>query len=949
MANYLAQLDQFNEVQSPLNIDLIGKVMQAKQGKYDQNLAKIDETLAQLKVQENLLLRQEDKEYFANNVQSLIDTVNRSGKMNITSNGLTRQITGQIKTVLDDEYTLAQMSNSIKVRNFYSEIEKKKEKNPELYSDINFNDAVKQAGLDKYMAGEVDQINNLQYKDYVNAPKVLNESVSKWAKDHGYKKEVDSQGNDYFITTTTKEVLSKDEILNFIQSTLDPNIQAQLDIDARHKYGGLGQEQLQGHLKERTEAEIVNYESELGKYLAMQKKDSNPLIQERIDMIKEQIGNKRKKIETNSFDPNEIYGLHRKDLFNGIAEAYDRNIVTDVEYSTIPLEIAKFQMDKEFKAETLRLKKLELDNKYSDGTSKETGTVTPDVPEMEDKPDDLTQVRQSFVETQTQLMQVLQAEDADYQALETKEAKQAYINNILQGGTTINPNNNKPLKLSVINAANSHKSNFEAYTNYRTKVIQGIDTKVTDAYNDMLTGLKSGSDLNVNNLAKTMPQFAKALKGGKQFSQLSPQEREALRYEFVSNAKNYGGDSDNEENYQMYLNNVKQRKAAKNNPMIPKEEEESGYVSGMMDWFGATPQYIKGVFQSNIGAAWEQLTQGKVAAEKKRAEGFSNQLEGAKKMTEATEKANRSYMSWSSPEEDRDITEVEGRDTGSGKDAWFTFKQGVDGTVKTAKEGLKPYLQTMPERVSFSYSTEIKEQERTTELLKQVILNNNGAIPAEGANNYTLKYSPQTKQFTISYLAKQDKVKVQTEQKIDLSLMPKEIQERFRTSKEDWSTSPNNPKATIAPFVYVPPKTDEEAVRSLENLKEIAPNTFSDKDIYNLTYSPLFQKPEDKYNTIVTIFPEIAQGKNKREALTKLVTSNIEVVPVVAPGQGFFADVYLVTNGVKKRISKQNEVPLGKSYDPQDFLKKQLEIVGMFTDREIQNILKLEEDNNGIR
>lgn len=948
MASYQSILDNQPEYISPINLGLLNTVMGAKQGRYDQNLSKYDQVLQELKLNENLLVRDKDKEYFANTVQSLIDTVNAGGKIDWSNGGLTRQITNHTKKVLDDDYILQQMGISSSIRNFSAGVAKKQEKGDGSYSEINHNDAIKQAGLDKYMAGvdekgnPVDSIGNLQYKDYINAPKVLNETVSKWAKDHGYQKQVDSQGNDYFITTTTREVLSKGEILNFMQSTLDPSLQGQLQINARHTYGGLGEDGIKSHLKERTEVELVNYEKELAKELATSK-TSGTYNEEYINNLKNTIQSKRDKIQNNSFDPNEIYGLYQKDLFNGIAEAYDRNTVVDIDYSTVPLEIAKFEMDKAYKAEMLQLKKYELDKKNSQGVSQEVGTAIPEIPQTEEeKEDNLTQVRQSFLETQAQLRQTLEATDPDYQALETKEAKQEYMLSIVKNGGTVNPNTEKPLSLATVSAANNHRANYDAYLGYKKEIVLGIDNQVTTAYNDLLDGIQKGSDLKVENLGRTMPNFSKALKSKKQFSQLTAQEKEALRYEFISNAKAYGGDSNNEESYQLYLDNIKQRKAGKNNPLI-QEQEQAGYFSGIGNTIAGVGQFIAGTVSSNVGGLWQSVFQGERAGREARAEGFQQQLSGAQRISKGRQQILNFGTDLNPLVQDTNVTELEGRDTGSGQDIWLRFKEGINASKKISEEKLNPYVKTMPEKMSYSFSTESKEQKPTAIQLQQIALKNGGVPPADGANNFNLSYDPKTKQFAISYLIKAEKGKAMSNPiPVDEQLMPKDIRDRFRTSQENWNTSIRNPKAKLPPFTYKPPMSMSEAVRTVENLNVIAPNTFSEQEIHTLKYNPLFFSPEDRFMAIAEANPSIKESQNQQQALTALVNSTFEVVPVVSPNVGFFADVFLVANGQRKRLNTKDQVFLGQSYDAQDFLRKQLAIVGQFTNQEIDKIKKIQ-------
>ncbi len=72
MASYASIVENVPEYINPINFDLLGKVMGAKQARFDQNLAQTEQVMAELKLQENLLLRDEDKQAFVSKVQGLV-------------------------------------------------------------------------------------------------------------------------------------------------------------------------------------------------------------------------------------------------------------------------------------------------------------------------------------------------------------------------------------------------------------------------------------------------------------------------------------------------------------------------------------------------------------------------------------------------------------------------------------------------------------------------------------------------------------------------------------------------------------------------------------------------------------------------------------------------------------------------------------------------------------
>ena len=246
MASYLSTPDTPQEYQSPINLNLLNQALSVNQGKYDNGLQKYNNNLAQLKVQENLLLRQEDKDRFAQNVQGLIDEVNKSGKINWAKSGLTNKINAYTNMAIDD-YTLDQIGISQSIRNFDAEIKKKRENNDGSYSDVNYAFAQEQAGIANYLQGKdaqgnkVDKIGALQYTNYIDVNKSALEKAKAFKELKGEETVeipfTDSDGVRRTKTTSVKG-LTESEILAYMPQILSPQEGKQLQINGWAKYQG---------------------------------------------------------------------------------------------------------------------------------------------------------------------------------------------------------------------------------------------------------------------------------------------------------------------------------------------------------------------------------------------------------------------------------------------------------------------------------------------------------------------------------------------------------------------------------------------------------------------------------------------------------------------------------------------------------------------------------------
>lgn len=275
MASYLSTPDTPQQYQSPINLNLLNQALSVNQGKYDNGLQKYQNNLAQLKIQENLLLRDEDKQRFSQNVQGLIDEVNKAGKINWAKSGLTNKINTYTNLAIDD-YIVDQIGISQTIRNFDTEVKKKKEKNDGSYSDTNYAFAQEQAGVQQYLAGvdaqgnKVDKIGALQYTNYIDVNKSAIEKAKAFKELKGEETVeipfTDSDGVRRTRTTSVKG-LTESEILAYMPQILSPEEGKQLQINGWAKYQGEnGLSVAQEAFKSYTKNVTTNLDENISRY-----------------------------------------------------------------------------------------------------------------------------------------------------------------------------------------------------------------------------------------------------------------------------------------------------------------------------------------------------------------------------------------------------------------------------------------------------------------------------------------------------------------------------------------------------------------------------------------------------------------------------------------------------------------------------------------------------------
>jgi hypothetical protein len=130
MSNYLSQEYRIVTPQSNINLPLMERVLDMRQGKYDANKALIDQTLAtyadQLKG-----LRDIDNEYIATRLREVVDTVNQTGQVSDFSIGQnTDTILNSIRSVTKDPFVQSAVANRYAKMSFDSSVSEIKKKNP---------------------------------------------------------------------------------------------------------------------------------------------------------------------------------------------------------------------------------------------------------------------------------------------------------------------------------------------------------------------------------------------------------------------------------------------------------------------------------------------------------------------------------------------------------------------------------------------------------------------------------------------------------------------------------------------------------------------------------------------------------------------------------------------------------------------------------------------------
>lgn len=237
MASQYSILRQYAPYVSPYNIDLVKDVMMYKQQKVDAAREKIYTQVDYLMGQE--IDKPEARAYMEDKMSGVIANINQKFKgVDLSSDGVTRAIQGEISSVLDDTVINA-IAGTKEGKRVMKEIESIKQNHPELYSPIN-----EWHALDPYYKWRSDgkagsRLGGLHYSPYVDYTKEINKLVSDFRKNNEGKKiqttEYDVEGNPTGgIIEVNVDELTDSQIRNFVSANLSENMRNQMRIEASY-------------------------------------------------------------------------------------------------------------------------------------------------------------------------------------------------------------------------------------------------------------------------------------------------------------------------------------------------------------------------------------------------------------------------------------------------------------------------------------------------------------------------------------------------------------------------------------------------------------------------------------------------------------------------------------------------------------------------------------------
>jgi hypothetical protein len=373
LANAYSILHNYDRPLYTPNYELIATAMQYKQGKLDANRARLQTVADQIGFAD--VAKQQDKDYIENRLQSAVDIANKYAALDLSSSSLTNQLIGKVSEVVDDNVKNAVLSTKV-YRSEQAEWAKKQEEEPDLYSEDNYQYAMRGANAwlndekvgTKYNGGG-------GFIAYDNYGKRVQDNIINIAKQLEAEWVVQENGSGMFIDNVTKKAVDRGRLEAAIDAVIGDSGRQQMSREAWNRSRFTEDETLKAEYDARIapqvdEADryIVNLKSMISK-----ETDKNKIAeyQANLDSWK----NRRNLLESQGYDSlgkeNAFYVLHSEKFKDNFLNAYsygpldvkrevDQNHVKTIEFQE---KVREFELNYEMKQKEFELKQKEFDLK----------------------------------------------------------------------------------------------------------------------------------------------------------------------------------------------------------------------------------------------------------------------------------------------------------------------------------------------------------------------------------------------------------------------------------------------------------------------------------------------------------------------------------------------------------------------------------------------------------
>ena len=852
MSNYLSSPYEKNTPRTDENFQLLGKVMEMRQGKYDANKARIDQTLA---IYKNQLkgLRDGDNEYIATRIKETEGLINNFGKgrdfsLSSTSDSLMTSLT----SITEDPIIRSAVINKTKVDQYNLKVDEIRKKNGDKYSDLNYQYGLDTGGVDKYLKGEIKDIGKLDYKEYIDLPQVhskrLMEYVAQYDDEQLLSQGSALAGTSYHTVDIYGKKVLKEDLKKFLQTSMDEKEMEQMNINAWGKFKGVSDEQVTSLVKpiyqKNLDTQQKYYETMKAQVDSGKIKDVNKVLPA-LELNLKQLKNK---VDSNSFTKQDAYSLYSDEYLDNMASSFDKDIITKKEVEDAAFQEYKFAtenkhweltFDQKERENALKQKEVSLLEAQTFGTKTK---VEQDTEGTEQEKSRLQTHYEEYDAVTKQLFSSLERDDPEF-AKKNYTQKMAYINGLDFSDPT------KPkgkFSKTTVDLHNSWKPMVNANREAIEEEVKSNQKIAIGAFYDMQDSHFAGNELDLENTSAYLPITSQLIKDAKSkgnkklsWADIPTDKRYAIQAEFLNANKNFNsGDYDWDDKKMKatasYVLTSKIKDKNVLNSVITADKNyknsDQGYIEEGWEGVKEVGKLALGV-ASDVGSSFKwgynAIKEGTDYADKKfdkdMKESYKpdfNKMSGILNVT-----PHKFLYALSKPilREEENLENIESRDLLGRQNIGERFK--VEQETLKARRNLKfdSATRNLDYKYGFSFSTENKAQKPIAEELKQLILttkdvqDNLKPVPEKGENNYTI--SQKGTGYEISYIAGGDDEDLKGKiTKIFVEELPANLQSSVDQTKDSWSKSFYNPNIVLPTFKIDGYETQAEAEKAVTNL-----------------------------------------------------------------------------------------------------------------------------------
>lgn len=811
MANaYTAPLTYSPTISTMDIAQLTGQVQTALQQRFDVNVAKVDDLIQ--KITSVPLVRDQDKKYLGDRLNGLLSMVDANSKVDMTNNNVTRQISNYISTAIDDNVK-TQIGNSQKIQSFQQEAARIKKEKPELYNDANYAYAIDKSGLNSYMSGETDDLGSLQYTNYYDVAKNLNEPLEKWAKEMGFERVVDtSVEGGYMYQTVKGKKMTPEQIESYVNNRIqsDSNLKQQLMINSHYKYRGVTDDALIKDYQEKSQPILNRYDTTLTS-IDSEIKNTNPDNKTKIEALnqKKVYVSQQKQFFESQLDPQNF----NRDSF--VFRNETQNLIESYKKTFGYSEITDIENDNFYKATKAG----------STGTGAGVGGFAQGLPAgtafmsseekvaEKEKESPLALFKKGRDTTYSQFTQAVKQQlQREGKTATDKDVLNYYANlkKISEEGVDINAQAFSPELLESYKKVEQY--NKQAY--HLSKVSEEVYGKDVNRIFDGLFGGKS-KDLDAEGLAQTMPKTAELLKKYKNASQVPARDKALAQYEIAKNIRDYVlEEEEDKQRMDFFIEGYKQKNKISDKDLaayskLKPGEEDFGFFGGLSEGLSLIKDRVVDAPGNILGAIFGGFRR-EEDYQKGEEEYRRKQIEYGKRADNLDRNLARGIKKIFS--EDSDLSEVQSGDIRLNK---YEAPQDIVTTskdiLKTRFEGiLKSNEANLDKTMSVVLSSGNKNDEPYIDVIKSALYSQ-GKSPEKGTNIMIKKVENGIATITFDnevFIPKekggQTKEIVRDEVQVPVSNLPPNLMNSMQVGKTDWAYSKDNPQAMKTLFHYNP-------------------------------------------------------------------------------------------------------------------------------------------------